>query len=319
MTTESELKFECPLCGQHISATCANSGSEAPCPGCGETLTVPGLFAEPPPRPESAPSKTGQDGSPRRSKWLPVYAVAASFLIVVLLMRSVPKTTGRDDAASALAAQTLQESRRLAEALERQRTDSSNEARRISAELEKQRKANAELLERQSLAEQQRKVAAEQERKDAAAARLAEQQAQSRQSARNATLAKIEGLERQLAQARQILAQTQAAQADYTRQVKEYAMEHKLAIAALGITLGGGAIAMSDSKEFTSDQQTVAGGAAVLGGLYAITHHEECLEVANTMAKVATIQADYEKQVKDVQRQASSLQSQTNRLRSDLD
>jgi hypothetical protein len=36
-----ELKFECPACGQHISATPAPIGVTAPCPNCNTAVTVP--------------------------------------------------------------------------------------------------------------------------------------------------------------------------------------------------------------------------------------------------------------------------------------
>jgi predicted RNA-binding Zn-ribbon protein involved in translation (DUF1610 family) len=36
-----ELKFECPTCGQHISATSAQIGVTAPCPHCSAAVTVP--------------------------------------------------------------------------------------------------------------------------------------------------------------------------------------------------------------------------------------------------------------------------------------
>ncbi len=36
-----ELKFECPTCGQHISATRAQIGVTAPCPNCNASITVP--------------------------------------------------------------------------------------------------------------------------------------------------------------------------------------------------------------------------------------------------------------------------------------
>jgi hypothetical protein len=36
-----ELKFECPTCGQHISATPAQIGVTAPCPHCSAAVTVP--------------------------------------------------------------------------------------------------------------------------------------------------------------------------------------------------------------------------------------------------------------------------------------
>jgi hypothetical protein len=36
-----ELKFECPSCGQHVSATRSQSGMRAPCPNCKTMVTVP--------------------------------------------------------------------------------------------------------------------------------------------------------------------------------------------------------------------------------------------------------------------------------------
>jgi hypothetical protein len=36
-----ELKFECPTCGQHISATPAQIGVTAPCPNCSAAVTLP--------------------------------------------------------------------------------------------------------------------------------------------------------------------------------------------------------------------------------------------------------------------------------------
>jgi hypothetical protein len=36
-----ELKFECPTCGQHLSATPAQIGLTAPCPNCNAAVTVP--------------------------------------------------------------------------------------------------------------------------------------------------------------------------------------------------------------------------------------------------------------------------------------
>src|SRR6266480_6910857 len=39
--TPMELKFECPTCGQHLSATPAQIGVTAPCPNCNAAVTVP--------------------------------------------------------------------------------------------------------------------------------------------------------------------------------------------------------------------------------------------------------------------------------------
>ena len=52
-----ELKFECPTCGQHISATHAQIGVTATCPNCNAAITVPNASTLPPPlpRPAAAP------------------------------------------------------------------------------------------------------------------------------------------------------------------------------------------------------------------------------------------------------------------------
>src|SRR5438105_13083812 len=36
-----ELKFECPTCGQHLSATSEQIGLTAACPNCNSSVTVP--------------------------------------------------------------------------------------------------------------------------------------------------------------------------------------------------------------------------------------------------------------------------------------
>src|SRR5690349_4326230 len=48
-----ELKFECPACGQHLSATPEQIGITAPCPKCNAAVTVP--KTPPLPHPPSAP------------------------------------------------------------------------------------------------------------------------------------------------------------------------------------------------------------------------------------------------------------------------
>src|SRR5438552_273330 len=55
-----ELKFACPTCGQHISATSAQIGVTAPCPNCNTAVTVPNASTlpashPPSPHPQSPP------------------------------------------------------------------------------------------------------------------------------------------------------------------------------------------------------------------------------------------------------------------------
>jgi ribosomal protein L37AE/L43A len=46
-----DLRFACPSCGQHISATRAQIGVTAPCPNCNAAVTVPKTSTLPPPAP----------------------------------------------------------------------------------------------------------------------------------------------------------------------------------------------------------------------------------------------------------------------------
>ena len=44
-----DLKFECPICGQHLSATRVQIGLTAPCPNCNAAVTVPKISTLPHP------------------------------------------------------------------------------------------------------------------------------------------------------------------------------------------------------------------------------------------------------------------------------
>jgi hypothetical protein len=50
-----EFKFECPSCGQHLSAVPSQIGGRAPCPSCGATVTVPSQPNVPTPVPRFSP------------------------------------------------------------------------------------------------------------------------------------------------------------------------------------------------------------------------------------------------------------------------
>ena len=53
----SMLRFACPSCGQHISATRAQIGVTAPCPNCNAAVTVPKTSTLPSPPPASPQTK----------------------------------------------------------------------------------------------------------------------------------------------------------------------------------------------------------------------------------------------------------------------
>lgn len=130
------------------------------------------------------------------------------------------------------------------------------------------------------------------------------------QSTKQATLARIEGLERQTATWRQTLAQVEAEKASYQTKVKDYAMDHKMAILAIGGTVAGTAIALDTEKKFTENQRTAAGWTAAFLALYALSNHEEIMEVTDRMTKAAAMIADYDKRIAEAQRELSALESQ---------
>ena len=52
-----DLRFACPSCGQHISATRAQIGVTAPCPNCNAAVTVPKTSTLSPPPPAPRPTE----------------------------------------------------------------------------------------------------------------------------------------------------------------------------------------------------------------------------------------------------------------------
>ncbi len=58
------LKFECPHCGQHISADSDQAGSGGNCPACNQPIVVPGTPAyRPPPQRSIPPNRATQAGT----------------------------------------------------------------------------------------------------------------------------------------------------------------------------------------------------------------------------------------------------------------
>jgi hypothetical protein len=55
-----ELRFACPTCGQHLSATPAQIGVRAPCPNCNAAVTVPVQSTLPPKLPDFSPRQQPQ-------------------------------------------------------------------------------------------------------------------------------------------------------------------------------------------------------------------------------------------------------------------
>ncbi len=67
---------------------------------------------------------------------------------------------------------------------------------------------------------------------------------------------------------------------------------------------------MEDGGNFSDDEKGVADISAVVAGLYALSNVDECAEVADRMAKAATIQKDYDRRIASLRRQVGALQAQ---------
>jgi septal ring factor EnvC (AmiA/AmiB activator) len=130
------------------------------------------------------------------------------------------------------------------------------------------------------------------------------------ESERQTTLSRIEGLERQLSTLRQSLAVVEGEKAAYQAKVKDYAMDHKLAILAIGGTVAGTAIALDKGDTFSDDQKTIAGWTAAAAATYALFNHQEIIEVTDRMTKAATMIADFDSRIEQTRQQLSTLESQ---------
>ncbi|MFK7821369.1 MAG: hypothetical protein AB8G99_21820 [Planctomycetaceae bacterium] len=117
---------------------------------------------------------------------------------------------------------------------------------------------------------------------------------------------KIAGLESHLMKLRGLLLQTEAEKAAHLSRIKAYALDHKAAIAAMGVTLGGVAVASDKKQRLTKDQKTAVGVATAVGGLYALMNGKECMEVADQMTKAAAIQSDYDSRIKNLKTQIAN-------------
>lgn len=90
---------------------------------------------------------------------------------------------------------------------------------------------------------------------------------------------------------------------DYKSRVEAYAMNHKMALTAITLGLGGTAVALDSTSTFSSDEKTVGGLLAAGAALWALNNTEELSEVADTMNQVNS-------HIKSLERQISTLSSQ---------
>jgi hypothetical protein len=90
-----ELRFACPICGQHLSAISAHIGITAQCPNCNAAVTVPIQSTLPPkvptfsPQPQQPPQDP-QGGVIKRTKfWTPKKLAAMTIIGVVAIIAMV--------------------------------------------------------------------------------------------------------------------------------------------------------------------------------------------------------------------------------------
>lgn len=92
---------------------------------------------------------------------------------------------------------------------------------------------------------------------------------------------------------------------DYKRTVTAYMMNHKLAVAALALGLGGASVALDADNEFSDEAEGLGTVAVAIAAVYALANAEEVAEVADRL-----VQAD--SYVKDLDRQIAQTTSSRN-------
>ncbi len=90
--------------------------------------------------------------------------------------------------------------------------------------------------------------------------------------------------------------------ADYRGKVNAYLLNHKMALAAIALGVGGTSVAIDTSNEFSQDAQAAASIGAFFAGMYALSNAEEVAEVADVL-----MQAD--SRIKTLESEISGFQS----------
>ncbi len=103
--------------------------------------------------------------------------------------------------------------------------------------------------------------------------------------ARRAAAAQFEAAQSEAVALRRELIAVEGEKERFEAAMKNYLLDHKMALAALAAGVGGGKVALDDSKRFSAEAKTLAGTVAFLGILWAIGNHQEVLEVADRLAK----------------------------------
>jgi len=116
----------------------------------------------------------------------------------------------------------------------------------------------------------------------------------------------------------QKLQEQRAELADYNRRVEAYIMDHKMAVAALAVGIGGAAVAYDPNNEFSDDVQGVAGLVGVVAGLWALGNMEEISQVADQLMQASHYVESLEAQIKSNQTELNNASEPIATLQSSL-
>ena len=122
-----------------------------------------------------------------------------------------------------------------------------------------------------------------------------------------------------LAAMNQRLVQQKADLANFTAGVRNYMLEHKLAVAALVAGLGGAATALDNTNVYSEDAKQLGSAVAVVAGIWALGNLDEVSQVLEALnradAQVRGLQAAIAQTSADLKAQQSSIdQAQTQLL-----
>lgn len=100
---------------------------------------------------------------------------------------------------------------------------------------------------------------------------------------------------------------------DYKRRVEAYMMNHKMALTAITMGVGGSVVAFDSASTFSSDEKTVGGLVAGAAALWALNNMEELTEVADTLNQADSHVKSLERQIRELSSQLTSESQQLSR------
>lgn len=114
------------------------------------------------------------------------------------------------------------------------------------------------------------------------------------------------------------LQQQRSELSDYRRQVEAYISNHKLAVAALAAGAGGAAVAYDPNNEFSDEARGTAALVGLVAGFYALSNHEEVLQVADQLMQADRYVTQLEAAIVATQAEISVASEPINQIQSSL-